>query len=119
MMKGAGRKRSILRQIAGDYYTYILRKKKICDVRGKPPKRKCIKWHYEMIYVANGRFGGKKKKPAVLDDLSQTQIGRLKAWRKSGKSLDTLHDQIADWGFSVSRKTVTRFFKTHKIVRDT
>lgn len=116
-MKGDGRKPTIYRKIGKDKYIYRLKKKRICDAKGKSGK--CIAWHYEMRYEGAGRLGGEKKKPAILDGLSASQIERLRAWRKKGISLDDLQDQINDWGFPVSRKTMTRFFQKHKIVRGT
>lgn len=112
-MKGEGRRATTYRDIGKATYTYRLLKKKVCDVRGKAGK--CIKWHYEMKYVSSGRLGGKKKKPSVLDKLSDGQIAKLRAWRKKGISNDKLQAQLDDWGFSVSRRTMTRFFKTRNI----
>lgn len=113
-MKGEGRKETIRRKIGKDYYTYRLKKKKVCDVRGKSGK--CIKFHYEMKYVSCGRMSGKKKKPALLEGLSDSQIARLRAWRKTGRyTNEDMRAQLAEWGFDVSIRTMSRFFQLRSI----
>ena len=110
-MKGDDRKPVIYRRIGGRTYRYVLRKKKVWDSPAH------IRFHYEYQYVSSGALGGKNKKPATLDALSDSQVKRLRVWRAEGVSLDKLDVQLKDWGFSVSRRTMTRYFAEKAITK--
>lgn len=110
-MKGDDRKLVIYRRIGGRTYRYVLRKKKCWD----SPAR--VRYHFEYKYVSAGALGGKNKKPATLDALSDSQIERLRAWRAEGASLVKLNEELEDWGFYVSHRTMTRFLAKQKITK--